>query len=144
MSSSSQFPTSIQRTFQPIPLVGDVRLHPRSDRRTVPVHVRYWALSVDYSQGTGTTRYEYDVLQQRRVLGSTPTLLNCEPSVCSAGPAAVIRRRGIPQPHDYLEASLPFSPVLASVSEGETPPTSAMAGGLHVPLIIDGSLSSGQ
>jgi hypothetical protein len=31
----------------------------------------YRALSVDYSQGSGTSRYEYDVLQQGPVIGST-------------------------------------------------------------------------
>jgi hypothetical protein len=34
-------------------------------------YVGYRALSVDYSQGSGTSRYEYDVLQQGPVIGST-------------------------------------------------------------------------
>jgi hypothetical protein len=34
-------------------------------------YVGYRALSVDYSQGSGSTRYEYDVLQQGPVIGST-------------------------------------------------------------------------
>ena len=34
-------------------------------------YVGYRALSVDYSQGSGKTRYEYDVLQQGPVLGAT-------------------------------------------------------------------------
>jgi hypothetical protein len=34
-------------------------------------YVGYRALSVDYSQGSGTSKYEYDVLQQGPVLGST-------------------------------------------------------------------------
>ncbi|MFA5955057.1 hypothetical protein [Hyphomicrobium sp.] len=34
-------------------------------------YVGYRALSVDYSQGSGATRYEYDVLQQGPVVGST-------------------------------------------------------------------------
>lgn len=34
-------------------------------------YIGYRALSVDYSQGSGATRYEYDVLQQGPVLGST-------------------------------------------------------------------------
>ena len=34
-------------------------------------YVGYRALSVDYSQGSGATRYEYNVLQQGPVLGST-------------------------------------------------------------------------
>ena len=34
-------------------------------------YIGYRALSVDYSQGSGTTRYEYDVLQQGPVMGMT-------------------------------------------------------------------------
>ncbi|HML30746.1 MAG TPA: hypothetical protein PKE16_18285 [Hyphomicrobium sp.] len=34
-------------------------------------YVGYRALSVDYSQGSGTSKYEYDVLQQGPVIGST-------------------------------------------------------------------------
>jgi hypothetical protein len=34
-------------------------------------YVGYRALSVDYSQGAGATRYDYDVLQQGPVLGAT-------------------------------------------------------------------------
>lgn len=34
-------------------------------------YVGYRALSVDYSQGSGTSKYEYDVLQQGPVVGST-------------------------------------------------------------------------
>lgn len=34
-------------------------------------YVGYRALSVDYSQGSGTSRYEYDDLQQGPVIGST-------------------------------------------------------------------------
>jgi hypothetical protein len=34
-------------------------------------YIGYRALSVDYSQGSGTSRYEYDVLQQGPVIGST-------------------------------------------------------------------------
>jgi hypothetical protein len=43
----------------------------RTDLYTVDAYVGYRALSVDYTQGSGKTRYEYDVLQHGPVLGLT-------------------------------------------------------------------------
>lgn len=42
-----------------------------SDRYVVDAYVGYRALSVDYSQGSGNSRYEYDVIQHGPVLGMT-------------------------------------------------------------------------
>jgi len=42
-----------------------------TDRYVLDGYVGYKALSVDYSQGSGNTRYEYDVLQQGPVVGAT-------------------------------------------------------------------------
>lgn len=41
------------------------------DSHELDGYVGYRALSVDYTQGSGRTRYEYDVLQQGPVLGGT-------------------------------------------------------------------------
>jgi len=41
------------------------------DGHVLDGYVGYRALSVDYSQGAGATRYEYDVLQQGPIIGST-------------------------------------------------------------------------
>lgn len=41
------------------------------DAHVLDGYIGYRALSVDYSQGAGATRYEYDVLQQGPVIGAT-------------------------------------------------------------------------
>lgn len=43
----------------------------RTDRYALDAYLGYRALSVDYSQGSGNTRYEYDVLQHGPVMGLT-------------------------------------------------------------------------
>jgi hypothetical protein len=43
----------------------------RTDRYALDGYLGYRALSVDYSQGSGNTRYEYNVLQQGPVIGAT-------------------------------------------------------------------------
>lgn len=43
----------------------------RNDRYAIDAFVGYRALDVDYSEGTGNTRYEYDVLQHGPVMGMT-------------------------------------------------------------------------
>jgi hypothetical protein len=42
-----------------------------TDRYTIDGYVGYRALSVDYSEGSGTNRYEFDALQQGPVMGAT-------------------------------------------------------------------------
>ncbi len=42
-----------------------------SDDYVIDAYLGYRALSVDYSQGSGNTKYEYDVLQQGPVIGMT-------------------------------------------------------------------------
>jgi hypothetical protein len=42
-----------------------------TDRYTMDAYIGYRALSVDYSQGSGLSNYEYDVLQHGPVLGLT-------------------------------------------------------------------------
>ena len=41
------------------------------DGYVIDGYLCYRALSVDYSQGSGTSRYEYDVLMQGPVMGFT-------------------------------------------------------------------------
>jgi hypothetical protein len=43
----------------------------RSDRYTIDAYLGYRALDVDYSEGSGNQRYEYDVLQHGPVMGMT-------------------------------------------------------------------------
>jgi hypothetical protein len=42
-----------------------------TDRYVLDGYLGYRALYVDYSQGSGSTKYEYDVLQQGPVVGAT-------------------------------------------------------------------------
>lgn len=42
-----------------------------TDRYVLDGYVGYKALSVDYSEGSGNTKYEYDVIQQGPVVGAT-------------------------------------------------------------------------
>jgi hypothetical protein len=43
----------------------------KTDGYTIDAYLGYRALSVDYSQGSGNTRYEFNVLQQGPVMGAT-------------------------------------------------------------------------